>query len=369
MVEVGMSRTKTAWLVETADGVEPFEVAWADLTGPHNATPFQNFGFMRLLFEHLRGLRPNEPVVALVRRPDGRPAAIFPLMRSRRHGLVWLRTDARPIDYCAPIFDPGLSPAEAGDTARAVLDAVPDADLLYCNRMSATFGDAANPLVGLPNAARLRLSAWVLRLAGRNRAEVVATQTKKFRGHLRRSLKKLASTHEHGFTICFGDAIGEAEIAVFRDLRRESAERKARGNIFEEREWHDFYRGLIEGRAAPLQAWLSRLEADGETIAVLFGFTDGKRAVATLTASKTDHRSSFTPGLLLFDETIARFHEMQADFFDLSIGDMAYKRRFGSDEVPLYDALFARGILGRLYYALWKVKTGIRSRMKKIADE
>ena len=60
---------------------------------------------------------------------------------------------------------------------------------------------------------------------------------------------------------------------------------------------------------------------------------------------------------------------MQADFFDLSIGDMAYKRRFGSDEVPLYDALFARGILGRLYYALWKVKTGIRSRMKKIADE
>jgi CelD/BcsL family acetyltransferase involved in cellulose biosynthesis len=364
-----MQGTKTAWRVETANGVEPFEAAWHELAGPGNATPFQDFGLMRLFFRHLAALRPDEPVVALVRRPDGHPAAIFPMMRSRRHGLVWLRTDARPIDYCAPILDPALSPIEAGDIARAVLAAVPGADLLYCNRMSGMFGDTANPLVGLPNAGRLRLSAWVLRLAGRSRAEVAAAQTAKFRSHLRRSLQKLVKAHDHVFSMSIGAAISEAEIAAFRGLRAESAEQKGRANIFEEPEWRDFYRGLLDGRAAPLQPWLSRLEADGEAIAVLFGFTDGRRAVAIMTASKTDHRKIYAPGLLLFDETIARFQAMRTEYFDLSVGDMAYKRRFGCDEIPLYDALFARGLRGRLYYASWRVKIAIRRRMKKISEE
>jgi CelD/BcsL family acetyltransferase involved in cellulose biosynthesis len=364
-----MSHRRDAWSVEIAGGVEPFEAEWSALVGPGDATPFQNFGFMRLFFRLVAARRPDEPVVALVRHPDGRPAAIFPMLRSRRHGLGWLRTDARPVDYCAPIFDPTVRPAEAGAIARAVLAAVPGADVLYCNRMPATFGEVANPLAALPNAGRLRLSAWVLRLAGRSRAEVVATQTSKFRRHLRRSLQNLAKAHAHGFTLSVGEAIGESEIADFRALRAESAEHKARANIFEEPEWRDLYRGLLDGRAAPLRPWLSRLEADGAPIAVLFGFTDGRRAVAIMTASKTDHRKVFAPGLLLFDETIARFQTMGTDFFDLSIGDMAYKRRFGCDEIPLHDALFARGLRGRLYYVLWKTKIAIRARMKKISQD
>ncbi len=54
--------------------------------------------------------------------------------------------------------------------------------------------------------------------------------------------------------------------------------------------------------------------------------------------------------------------------FDFSVGDMVYKHRFGCDELPLYDALFAKTLLGHAYCWFWRLKTSIRCRMKKIAD-
>ena len=47
---------------------------------------------------------------------------------------------------------------------------------------------------------------------------------------------------------------------------------------------------------------------------------------------------------------------------------MDYKRRFGCEEVALYDALFAKTLTGRIYYLLWRLKIAIRARMKTIAE-
>ena len=157
-----MARSGGKWLVEIHESIDHLEVEWSELANRRNATPFQSHGFMRLLFRQLTVKGIATPVIALVRSQEGRPVALFPMMRSRRHGLRWLLTEARPVDYCSPVFDASLTADDLREIIRAVLAAVPRVDLLYCNRLPDRFGDRPNPFVHLPNAARLRLSAWIL---------------------------------------------------------------------------------------------------------------------------------------------------------------------------------------------------------------
>lgn len=363
-----MGRSDGGWRVEIHDGVDHLASEWAALAGPYNVTPFQSHGFMRLVLRQLAVNGLAKPVVALVRAPDGRPVALFPMQRTRKHGLTWLSTDIRPVDYCAPLLDASLTADTLPGLVKAVLAAVPGIDLLYCNRMPDRFGDTPDPFVCLPNAGRLRLSAWVLPLAGRTAGDLAAVRPTSFRGNLRRATQNLAKAHRRQFSIAMGGAIDEADLAAFRALRITSSEEKGRGNILEEDDWSALYLDLMRGEGGDCRGWLAKLAVDDEPIAYLFGITDGRRAVAMLPAAKLGAWRPYSPGLQLFSDVIEHFRAEGYDWFDLSIGDMDYKRRFGCQEVGLYDALFAKTPTGWGYYLLWRLKIALRARMKTIAE-
>lgn len=363
-----MARSGDKWLVEIHDTVDHLEAEWSALAGPHNATPFQSHGFTHLLVRQLVANGAEAPIVALVRSQSDRPVALFVIMRSRRHGLRWLLTEARPIDYCSPIFDRSLTTDDLRDIVRAVLAAVPGVDLLYCNRMPDRFESGPNPFVRLPNAARLRLSAWKLKLTGRSAQDVVAARHASFRANLRRRTQKLAQAHRREFSLAIGNEIDEADIAAFRKLRATSTEEKGRVDILTQEEWSDIYLGLLKGEGGTCRGWLSKLTADGEPIAYLFGICEARCVVATLPASKLGEWKLYSPGLQLFADTIEHFRAAGYDCFDLSIGDMDYKRRFGCEEIALHDALFPKTLAGRAYYLLWRLKVAIRARLKPLAE-
>ncbi len=363
-----MARSGGKWLVEIHDNVDHLEAEWSALVGQHNATPFQSHGFTRLVLRQFAPKGAGKPVVALVRPPDGRPVALFVMMRSRRHGLRWLLTEARPIDYCSPIFDSSLAEDDLCEIVHAVLAAVPGVDLLYCNRMPERFEGGPNPFVRLPNAARLRLSAWKLELAGRSAEEIVTARPTNFRANLRRRTQKLAQAHRRVFSLAIGDEIDEADIAAFREMRAESTREKGRSDILAQDEWADVYLDLLKGGGGTCRGWLSKLEADGEPIAYLFGISQGRCVVATLPASKLGDWKPNSPGLQMFSDTIDHVRAAGYDCFDLSIGDMDYKRRFGCEEIALYDALFPKTVAGRAYYLFWRLKVAVRARLKPLAE-
>lgn len=363
-----MAHSRGKWVVEIHDNVDHLEAEWSTLIGQHNATPFQSHGFTRLLIRQLVAKGTDAPVVALVRSQSDRPVALFVMMRSRRHGLRWLLTEARPIDYCSPILDGSLTMDDLQEIVRVVLAAVPGVDVLYCNRMPDRFEDGPNPFVRLPNAARLRLSAWKLELTGRSAQDVVAARHASFRANLRRRTQKLAQAHRREFSLAIGDQIDEADIAAFRELRATTTEEKGRVDILAQEEWSDIYLGLLKGEGGTCRGWLSKLTADGEPIAYLFGICQARCVVATLPASRLGEWKLYSPGLQLFADTIEHFRAAGFDCFDLSIGDMDYKRRFGCEEVALYDALFPKTLAGRAYYLFWRLKVAIRARMKPMVD-
>lgn len=358
--------SETSWIVEVHDSFEPIMKEWRALACPENSTPFQTCALMNALYRQLAENGIAEPVMILVRFADGRPAALLAMLKARINGLVWLHTNARPIDYGAPIFDISIGPKQARSIIRAALGAVPGVDLAYFNKMPAHFSGTPNPLLALPNTGRLRLSAWGLQLAGRTIEQVRALQHSGFRTNLRRRTRKLAREYDRQFSISLGTEISDEDFAAFREMRTQSTSEKGRSDILKDENWAGFYIDLLNHDTGRCRPFLSKLSADGEIIAMLFGFSDGDRVVGVLPAAKMGKWKCFGPGIQLFYETIAHFHALDAKFFDLSIGDMAYKIRFGCDQLPLHDAMFPKTLAGHLYYLFWRVKIAIRSRMKPL---
>ena len=59
--------------------------------------------------------------------------------------------------------------------------------------------------------------------------------------------------------------------------------------------------------------------------------------------------SNCSPGLLVIERTMDALHKAGVRQFDLSIGNYAYKRRFGATQLPLADVSIALGVWGLPY--------------------
>lgn len=360
---------KSGWLVEISHTVEPFEQEWRLLRRPDNSTPFQDFDLMQVLYRQLAANGLMQPVVALVRHPDGTAAALFPMMKMRRHGLTWLRMDASPLDHCVPLLDTSLQHHDIRAIISAVIAAVPGVDLLYCTKMPEHFEGRENPLAKFGNVARLRLSAWQLELAGASWKELVAKRQKRFKSKLSSRIKQLSASHDRQFAIRFGADVSAADFLEFKALRATGFSEKDRTDILGDADWAGFYDGMLEKTGGTCQAFLATLKADGLMIAGLYGFVADGRAEIVLPASLMGEWKDVLPGLQLFDETLSHFFNEQYRLYDFSIGDMAYKRRFGAEQVNMYDALFPASLAGRIYFLAWRFKTAIRARMKPVVTE
>jgi len=352
------------WIVDITEAIDDFAEDWRSFVTPDNATPFQHYEVMRIVFSRLIS-GGGKPKIARVRDPNGRLVALFPMHILRQHGLTWLRTDVRPLDYCAPIFAPGLTQNQTSDIIRAVLAAVPEADLLYVNRIPETFSGAPSPLITMPNTARLRLSSWHLTLKGQTLDDLVARQSKQFKSQLRTRTKKFMAKHDRKIDVAFGKDVSAADFEAFSDLRQSSFDVKERSNILSDPQWGPLYATLL-AEGIECRAWLATLRADGEILAALYGFQTGLRVQIILPASKMGDWQYYRLGLQLFQETITYFHKQGAEIYDLSIGDSPYKKRIGGAEEGLYDALFPRSFAGYVYYILWRLKVKLRARMRPI---
>ncbi|WP_291620385.1 GNAT family N-acetyltransferase, partial [Bradyrhizobium sp.] len=101
-------------------------------------------------------------------------------------------------------------------------------------------------------------------------------------------------------------------------------------------------RGLAEGYAV-----VSALVCDEGVIATSFGVRQGATYYLLRISHAGDSWSSCSPGLLVVERTMAALHAQGVRRFDLSVGNLDYKRRFGAERVPLTDvsvALSWRGL-------------------------
>jgi CelD/BcsL family acetyltransferase involved in cellulose biosynthesis len=102
-----------------------------------------------------------------------------------------------------------------------------------------------------------------------------------------------------------------------------------------------FYRGLVRENLGSGYAILTALMAGDEVVAPLLGVRHGSRYVMVRISNAGDRWSNCSPGRLIIERTMAALHRDGVRHFDFSIGNYAYKRRFGVVPVALAEITVA----------------------------
>ena len=98
-----------------------------------------------------------------------------------------------------------------------------------------------------------------------------------------------------------------------------------------------FYRSLVSDNLASGYAVLSALTVGEEVVATLLGIRNGSRYVMVRISNAGEKWSNCSPGRLIIERTMAALHQDGVRHFDFSIGNYAYKRRFGVVPVALAE--------------------------------
>jgi CelD/BcsL family acetyltransferase involved in cellulose biosynthesis len=98
-----------------------------------------------------------------------------------------------------------------------------------------------------------------------------------------------------------------------------------------------FYRNLVRAGVGNGYALVSVLMVGDEVVATLLGIRTGSRYVMIRISNAGEKWSNCSPGRLIIERTMAALHGDGVREFDFSVGNYAYKRRFGVTRLPLVD--------------------------------
>jgi CelD/BcsL family acetyltransferase involved in cellulose biosynthesis len=98
-----------------------------------------------------------------------------------------------------------------------------------------------------------------------------------------------------------------------------------------------FYRNLVRNSVGNGYVLVSALTVGDEVVATLLGIRTGSRYVMIRISNAGEKWSNCSPGRLIIERTMAALHRDGVREFDFSVGNYAYKRRFGVTPLPLLD--------------------------------
>ena len=110
-----------------------------------------------------------------------------------------------------------------------------------------------------------------------------------------------------------------------------------------------FHRDLIANGIAEGFAVVSSLKCDEATVATVLGIRQQKTFVFLRISNAGRRWSHCSPSRLIVERTMAALHQDGVRTFDLSVGNYAFKRRFGAVPLPLTDVSIALGWRGMPY--------------------
>jgi CelD/BcsL family acetyltransferase involved in cellulose biosynthesis len=318
---------------------------------PNDATLFQRSDWLTPLYGSIADHEPGvTPLFAELRDEAGALAFRLPLIRRKAGGLRVIEfADLNMSDFNAPLLGPAApSTTAAAQQARRVLhQALPPHDLLRLVKMPAEIGAEShkrpNPLL---LAARPMLSGANGNLVtmGADWNEYHFSLEKTVRKELERSWRVFS--REPGSALRVYTDPAEA-LALLEDMERvQRARMEKLGQFYgmEQPVTAALYRRLLADVGG--YPFLTALTANGEMVASLLGLRDGETYLMIRLVHASGPWSKVSPGRLLIHKTMEMLHDQGYRRIDFSIGNYAYKRRFGPVRTPLYDIAAPATLLG-----------------------
>ncbi|MGY3606139.1 MULTISPECIES: GNAT family N-acetyltransferase [unclassified Bradyrhizobium] len=294
------------------------------------------------------------PVIAFVTdAATGEPAALLPLIRHRQGSMQTIAfADLDLTDYNAPLLGPA-APRDAAAARvfwrdlRAALRKLPGgADLIRLRKVTSDLDGRPNPLALLDGAAVCPVNGNLV-TTGDDYDAWRYTLERTVRKELERSWRVFTRDPTANFAIA-ADSDEALRILTTTEAQQSSRMQSLGVNfILNDENCAAFYRGLVGSGTGSGYAIVSALTAGEEVVATLLGVRNGSRYVMIRISNAGDKWSNCSPGRLIIERTMAALHKQGVREFDFSIGNYAYKRRFGVKRLPLLDisaALSWRGL-------------------------
>jgi CelD/BcsL family acetyltransferase involved in cellulose biosynthesis len=327
--------------VEFVRDLKQAAARWGDL---NPSTPFQDVRWLDAWYQAFAAADNVEPLIAIVSdAATSRQAALLPLVRRLHNGIRIVEfADLNLTDYNAPIL--GEAAPRDRETARALwrdlksaLRRVPGgADLIRLRKMPIDFDGRFNPLASLDGVRPSPLNGNIV---------TTGEDFEAYRYSLERTVRKEL---ERSWRVFRRDPAAAFQIVTHRNaaLRMLSAMEIQQGARMQhlglsfrlnDETSAAFYRRLVGENLPGSYAVLSALTVGEEVVATLLGIRSGSRYVMVRISNAGEKWSNCSPGRLVIERTMAALHKEGVRQFDFSIGNYAYKRRFGVAPLPLAD--------------------------------
>jgi CelD/BcsL family acetyltransferase involved in cellulose biosynthesis len=315
---------------------------------------FQDHRWLDAWYEAFANVDDVEPLIAIVSAAaTGDQVALLPLVRRVQNGIRIVEfADLDLTDYNAPLLS-AAAPRDA-NAARtlwrdllAALRQVPGgADLVRLRKMPVDPGGGLNPLTLIDAAHISSLNGNVVTI-GEDFDAYRYSLERTVRKELERSWRVFTRDPGAAFQIVTG--VNEARrVLSTMEIQQDVRMRRLGLNfILNGETCAAFYRHLVDENFGTGYAVLSALMVGEEVVATLLGIRSGSRYVMVRISNAGEKWSKCSPGRLIIERTMAALHRDGVRHFDFSIGNYAYKRRFGVTPLPLAEitaALSWRGL-------------------------
>jgi len=338
---------------------------WQDVSP---STPFQHRQWYDAWYGAFAGADGVEPLIAVVTDAStGELAVMLPLIRRRQSNIRIVEfADLDLTDYNAPILG-NAAPRDARaarvlwrDLLKALRRMQGGADLIRLRKVPIDLDGRANPLALLGAAGPCSLNGNLV-TTDENYDGWRYTLEKTVRKELERSWRvftrdpaatfKLITDHHEALKIL-------SATEVQQGTRMQSL---GLNFVLNDETCAAFYRNLVRDGVGSGYALVSALTVGDEVVATLLGIRSGAHYVMIRISNAGEKWSNCSPGRLIIERTMAALHQDGVREFDFSVGNYAYKRRFGVARLPLVDISAALSWRGLPYALRDRVARELRS--------
>ncbi len=316
------------------------------------STPFQHGQWYKAWYAAFAGQA--EPLIAIVSdAATGEPAAMLPLIRRRQNGIRIIEfADLDLTDYNAPLLGKA-APRDARaarvlwrDLLKALRRMSGGADLIRLRKIPVDLDGRPNPLALLKGAGACSLNGNVV-TTGEDYDAWRFTLERTVRKELERSWRVFARDSTAAFRLVTDNDEALRILSATEVQQGARMQNLGLNFILNNETCAAFYRNLVRDGVGSGYALVSALTAGDEVVATLLGIREGSRYVMIRISNAGEKWSNCSPGRLIIERTMAALHRDGVREFDFSIGNYAYKRRFGVARIALVDlsaALSWRGL-------------------------
>ncbi len=328
---------------------------WEELISTYNSVPdWKNGPFQTIRWidswARTLGREPNVQAlpIAVFEDSSQHPILLLPLILTTENGLSKIEpADLGLTDYNAPILarNLALSARDALAIWSAIKAVLPPTDLILLTKIPHSIDNEPNPLCLLKRADKSPLNGNLL-TAPNVWHDYHWGLERTFRKEIERSWRVFSKNENAGFSMIMDD---REAAQILMSLEQQQAARMAELNAdysLDQPHIAAFYRDLVANGLAGRTIRLSALKAGDEVVAALLGITQGNTfAMVRLSTGDVRWRNC-SPGRLIIYKTMEALHAEGFRRFDYTIGDYAYKRRMGTQIVPLCNIVEGLSLKG-----------------------